>query len=117
LATGEPVPDRFLEQLEGFFDWFAADRPARRQRAAALLRELDPGTGTLPAPIESLRVEEWRECTTFFVRAAHHGPCTEEEFRQWLDVFERFLLDRLVPRTFDNADQLDALIEEGEANG
>ena len=36
--------------------------------------------------------------------------------RSWIDVLERFLLERLIPRTFENYDSIDDLINEAESH-
>jgi hypothetical protein len=54
----------------------------------------------------------------FFQAISHHLKTTDEtEFRQWLDALERFLLDRLCPRTFSDIDVIDTIIREGESDG
>jgi hypothetical protein len=113
----KPLPGALWAKLEGFFGWFEAELPTWKQRTTELLRGLDPAGRPLPAPIEKLRVEEWLLCNEFFVTSAHHASCSEEDFAKWLSFFEHFLLDLVRPRTFDNADKIDALIKEAEADG
>lgn len=114
MERGGPFPTTLWDKLEEFFLWLESDRPAWRAKVAQLLRSLDPAGRPLPAPIEKLRVQQWLECNEFFVNSSHHRECTQDEFMAWLDFLERFLLDLVRPRTFDNADKLDALILEGE---
>lgn len=105
----------FLHKFERFAAWFESVHLTLRQRAAATVRRLDPLGRALPTPIEKLRIKEWQECNGFFQGVSHHTkPCTDDELHQWLDVLERFLLDRLRPRTFDDFSEIDKLIEEGE---
>jgi hypothetical protein len=117
LQLDQPLPPALWRKLEAFFEWYESERPTHRQKTAELLLGLDPAARPLPKPIAQLRADEWLACQDFFVGSAHHGSCTEDELRQWLDSFERFVLDLVRPRTFDNADALDALIAEGEGDG
>jgi hypothetical protein len=53
----------------------------------------------------------------YFQAIAHHGrQPPEEDFRARIDALERFLLDRLRPRTFADFDAIDDIIQEGESN-
>lgn len=109
---------KFLDEAEKFFSWLASDRPTRRQQAAIVVRGLDPLKKALPQTIESLHVEEWDSYRNHFELVSHHQIVEElEEFMKWVDGVERYLLDRLIPRTFDDFAALDAIIGEGETNG
>lgn len=108
---------KFLVVLQEFFAWLRGHRPRRRAEARDTLRTLDASGRTLPEQLEELNVEAWVRIRDFFIDTAHHRrPCTIEEFRHYLDAFERFLLDSLRPRTFADFEIIDALIQEGEAN-
>ena len=62
-------------------------------------------------------MEKWERIRDFFVAVCHHNKQAEEgEFGQYLDELERFLLDRVRPRTFDDFSAIDRLIEEGESD-
>jgi hypothetical protein len=106
---------KFLKIVHEFFDWLKLDRPTRKQQAARVLRELDPLGRPLPEPIESLRVKEWDSYRSYFDNVAHHNPsASPEKFESWLSESERFLLDRLIPRTFEDRSKIDDIIKEGE---
>jgi hypothetical protein len=108
----------FLLKIDAFFIWLGSDRQTRKQQAANVVRRLDPLKKTLPKTIESLHVEEWERYRDHFVGVSHHQIVEEfEEFMKWVDGVESYLLDRLVPRTFDDFTRLDKIIGEGEANG
>jgi hypothetical protein len=107
---------KLLTKMEEFFGWFAADRPTRKQRTSKILRNLDPAGLPLPKPIENLHVEEWDRCHDFFEAGAHHKAVESEEFKIWLAFLERFLLDQILPRTFEDHLILDQIIREGEAD-
>jgi hypothetical protein len=107
----------FLKKARDFFAWFEAERPTRKQQTAKILRRLDPLDLPLPKPIEYLRVEEWDKCHDYFESVSHHNTVpTPEDFALWLIAVERFLLERLHPRTFDDHAKLDQIIREGEVN-
>jgi hypothetical protein len=123
LKTNQPsdVIDKplrkFLDEADSFFTWLASDRPTRKQQAAKVVRGLDPLKKALPETIESLHVEEWDRYRNHFEQVSHHQIVEEhEEFIKWVDGVEHYLLDRLVPRTFDDFATLDKIIGEGETN-
>jgi len=110
---------RFLGRAGGFFQWFAGHIPRRKEEAAQTLRELEGSGRLLPEPLEELNVESWDRMWDFFVSVAHHNnkkDISAKEFAQWVDGLERFLLDRLRPRTFADLDLIDIIIREGESD-
>jgi hypothetical protein len=111
--TGEidPPMNRFLERTGDFFSWMTEERPHKTQQTAKVLLALDP-IG-LPAPLVEDNASSYLKIRSFFVEVAHHSECLEEEFAKWMDAFEIFLLERLVPRTYDDFDAIDRLITEG----
>jgi hypothetical protein len=107
----------FLKETQQFFAWVETERPSRKQSAAKILQILDPLERPLPAPIEKLRVDEWDRIHNYFEGVSHHNfPAAVEEFASWLSVLEYFLLDRLIPRTFEDHEKIDQIIREGEGN-
>jgi hypothetical protein len=107
----------FLRKTEEFFDWLETDRQTRNQQAARVLRGMDPMGMELPEPIERLRIREWRLCHEYFENISHHRQqVAADEFQSWLQALERFLLDRLRPRTFEDHAELDRIIAEGEGH-
>jgi hypothetical protein len=106
---------RFHRKLREFFESFERDFPTRVAQRTAALRKLDGSGRQLPAPIENHRVGIWGAYNNFFQGVSHHSrACADDEFFDWLDSFEGFLVDCLCPRTFDDFATLDAIIEEGE---
>lgn len=110
---------RLLKRLQNFFEWFNEHHPRRKAEIAATLKRLDSSRRALPASLEELNIQEWGKIRDFFVDVAHHRKpdTTEEEFNQWLDALEIFLLDRLRPRTFADIESIDEIIKEGESDG
>lgn len=108
---------KFIQNAAGFFSWFEEHHPRRRTEVAQMLRAIDPLGRPLPPPIEKLRVDEWHEIRDYCVGVAHHQiSAVDGEFISWLDALERFLLDRLRPRTFADHDLIDSIIREGETH-
>lgn len=109
--------EKLLKKVQYFFDWFKEQYPRRRAEIAKTLRKLDSSARSVPKPLEELRVEEWERVRDFFQAVAHHRIWPSfEEFQKWLDALEKFLLDRLRPRAFEDLSAIDALIREGESN-
>ncbi len=105
----------FLSLIAEFFMWFAEHRPNRKKEIAATLREIDASGGTLPSSLEFRNVEVWGILRDFFIRICHHDRKTnEEEFEQNLGELERFLLNRICPRTFEDFSEIDRIIAEVE---
>lgn len=108
---------KFHTRVNDFFDWFEQSFAKRRDQTAAALRSLDATGRSLPTPIEDLHIKHWGLCNEFFQSVSHHGHlCSQEEFASWLDEFERFLLERMRPRTFETFSVLDKIIAEGETD-
>ena len=104
---------RFLLKADGFFEWFVSHCPRRREEARRAFTQLDSSGLALPEPLGSLNVTFWFEMRDYFLSVAHHRRVAEgRDLREWLDMLERFLLERLVPRTFDDFDEIDALLAE-----
>jgi len=110
--------ERFLKVVVAqFFAWFERHQPKRVDRVKKIFRGLDPGAGQLPPPIEDLRLKEWDRFNDYFQDVSHHRVLTTDaEIENWLTALERFLLDRLKPRTFEDHAEIDKLIAEGEAD-
>jgi hypothetical protein len=105
----------YLSKSVAFFEAFEEQHPKRQRFTVEALRRVDPTPSRLPEKIEELRAEEWMECLDFFTKVCHHDVVTDaQEVDSWLNVLERFVLDRLVPRTFDDQAEIKKLIEEAE---
>lgn len=106
---------KLLHHLDGFMQWLHESRPKRTERIVRILDGLDPSPTPLPTQLQILNAEYWGKIHGFFVRTLHHGiHPTEEEFLMWMAELERFLVERLSPRTYDDQDLIDRIIEEGE---
>jgi hypothetical protein len=109
---------KFLQSTHNFFEWFKDQHRTRKEQAAILLRGLDPLRLPLPGPIEDLRIQEWYNYVEYLQGVSHHGNAAIlEEFCSWLGAIEKFLLDHLCPRTFEDQKEIKEIIEAGEKNG
>ena len=101
--------------LPSFLAVAAAMKPPRRTERAELLRRVDDGPLPMPAVVEELRIAEWEVYSGFFQGVSHHTRETStEEVANMMRRCEQFLLDRLVPRTFENRAAIAAIIAEVE---
>jgi len=102
---------KLLDAVKEFCEGVRADVPTRVEQAAAAVRGLDLHPLKLPPQIESLHVQQWREIEGFFIGVSHHTRSTDhDEFSQFVAALERFLLERLRPRTFDDFTAIDQLL-------
>jgi hypothetical protein len=108
---------KWLKEADKFFRWFNEHRPRRRAETAATLRGLDGSGRILPPPLEDLNIRKWEDIRDYFEGVSHHRTFqSPEEFNQWLDALEVMLLDMLRPRTYEEFDLIDKIIQEGEGN-
>ncbi|MDE2793176.1 MAG: hypothetical protein OXL34_00010 [Gemmatimonadota bacterium] len=104
---------RFLRKLDIFFDWVEANRQSRREQFQETLFRLDPYERPLPKPLRDLRYDEWKQMNEFFQKTSHHRSFpSRDEFREKIGELELFLAGVLVPRTFDDLNAIDALLQE-----
>jgi hypothetical protein len=107
----------FLNKLSRFFEWWEEHRPKRKSEAAKMLDAMDPARAQSPAPLQDLNIEYWSKIRDFFTKLAHHGPEPKErEFEQYAAALERFLIDRLIPRTFDDLNDIDRLLARSKSD-
>ncbi|OAQ21539.1 hypothetical protein TDIS_0057 [Thermosulfurimonas dismutans] len=108
---------KLLQKLGKFFDWFSEHYPTRSKQTKSMLSYLDPFVSKLPEPIMELRAKEWKEIHDYFNDVSHHRFDSDfDTFSKWLEALEYFLLDRFVPKTFDDHKIIDDIIREGEEN-
>jgi hypothetical protein len=102
--------EKMLGKLADFCEGVGAD-PTRKQAATAAVSRLDLNPLKLPPPIQDLHVSEWSTIEGFFIGVAHHTKATDDdEIKQYFAALERFLLDRLRPRTFEDFAAIDELL-------
>jgi hypothetical protein len=110
--------DGFFVRLDDFFAWNAQFLPRRGEQASRAIANMDPMLGKLPTTIMSLRVKESQTLRDYFEKVAHHNyrPASDSEFQSYVTALEKFLLERLRPRTGENFAEIQKLIQEGEAS-
>jgi hypothetical protein len=122
-AEGEPwqgeidrVLRRFLTKASGFFAWYDEHKPRRRAEFGDTLNRLEPSARSLPSELQATNVAAWESMREFFIKVCHHSVTTDvQAFDARLEQLEAFLLDRLQPRTFEDFDEIDAILREGQA--
>ena len=108
---------KLLTKLDKFFEWFRNYHPRRRDEIDRTLHRMDDSDRRIPPRLQNLNVTTWIELRDFFISVAHHRQnSSRDAFLQWLDALERFLLDRLVPRTFEDFEEIDNIVREGESD-
>lgn len=114
LSSSKPVRG-FLDKAREFFDWFDQIFPSRRERIGEFFAATDPLRRRLPPPIEKGHIARWLDVRDALVAIAHHGRnVTELEFQQVFDSLDSLLIERLRPKTFEQQDEIDRIIAEGE---
>jgi hypothetical protein len=106
---------RALSAVDSTIEWYQANRVTRRESAVALIRRLDVSDRVLPRSVENTLSRDWARLRDYFVKVCHHGRETDDaEFNTNLYALERFVLDRMKPKTSAEQATLDQLIEEAE---
>jgi hypothetical protein len=106
---------KLLVAVGVFVRWVEVEVPTRREEVTATLKRLLPTDHPMPASLLSMRASEWSELLRYFNQVTHHDVAPDPNgFMQRLRDLERFLLEYLVPRTFDDQDAIDALLDESE---
>jgi hypothetical protein len=112
----DEAAQRGFTAVDEAIEWQRQNRPKRRETYRATIRALDVSGRPLPTWIEDSYVKLWDDLRDYFVRVCHHDRETDEdEFGAALDTLERFVLERLKPRTYAEQATLDQLIAEAES--
>jgi hypothetical protein len=107
---------KLLAKIESFIDWFRNHYPRRRDEVNQALNRMEDSGRSIPPPLQKLNVEAWMQLRDFFVFVAHHRTRpSRDEFLERLDALERFLLERLNPRTFEDFEEIDNILSEEDA--
>ncbi|MHB8172964.1 MAG: hypothetical protein ACYDFU_00695 [Nitrospirota bacterium] len=115
-CKGRDNYEKYIRESDKFFGWFVEAKPRRGEQFADALRGIDPSGRKLPGPLEGLRTDRWTFTRDYFIGVAHHRIKTSfEEFSEYLFDLEGFLLDQLKPRTFEDFDRMESIIEAGES--
>lgn len=101
--------------VEAAIEFRREERPLRKETYRLAIRSIDVSERTLPGFIEEQFIELWDKWRGHFINVCHHDvEPTVEEFHAVLDEFERFVLERLNPRTYEDQATLDEIIAEAE---
>jgi hypothetical protein len=110
----DPLRD-YLVAEEQFIAEYLAEAPTRAASVRILVRSLDPLAHPLLEPAEDLWVKRLDRLNRYFEGVAHHQITPSAgDFDGRVEELESFLLDFMLPRTYEIEDALDALIEEAE---
>lgn len=117
-AGSRDAIQRYLRASKEFFAQVDEINPKRRDRLERIFQSLDPIGIPLPQAIEDNRTAVWEDAWTFFTDTAHHRgePVGVDAIRSKARGLERLLLDQLRPRTFEDQDEIDLIIQEGESD-
>lgn len=105
---------RSFEEVDAAISWHIANRPAWEERHRTTIRVLDVSGRAMPGWIEDEYVRHWNTLRDYFVKVAKHHHTDWNEFGAALDALERFVLERLKPRTYSEFAELDAVIAKAE---
>jgi hypothetical protein len=108
---------RGFEAVDDAIRWQGENRPRWKDQFRTTIRGLDVARDQLPTWLEDTFVDQWDKTRDYFVDVAHHRrSTTADELEAVLASFERFVLDRLKPRTFEEHQELDQIIAEAEGD-
>lgn len=111
-AEQEKATRKFHEACERYVKAYRIVNQTRIQEAAKLVAQMDPQRRPLPAPLAENRGKTLSIYRRYFTRIAkHHRNIDVAEFDGYLDDFERFLLDYLCPRVYEDPQELRSLLE------
>jgi len=105
-----------LLRLEQFREAGLGLERGRKSKIRRGMRELAFGDMELPASVREQDVKHVQKLWGYFDKASHHGSALAdpERLRERLQQLEDFLM-RLVPETFADMEELDAIIGGGDA--
>ena len=107
--------EKFLVAFSKFINWHQQWFPTYRERFKNTFRLLDPSGRALPEHIEDQNFKSWNEIYKYFEDVSHHRKkTTRVELINNIRSIEYFLLDRLIPKTSKDWDELDGIIQEAE---
>jgi hypothetical protein len=106
----------FLSEADRYFEQVEAELRSRREAAQDFLRATESGGAPLPQVIEKREVDKWNDLEVFFQNVSHHRrPTNQRELETNVGDLEALLVSRLKLAVVEEYDEIDRLIEEGEA--
>ncbi len=106
----------FLDEFQAFSNNVDAEWPSRRKLKANLMKHFSASPRKTPEAVIDSFVRTWDTYDDYFKAMSHNQlPLDEGNLRDHLDHCERFILGIIEPPTFEELDEIDALIKKGEA--
>jgi hypothetical protein len=106
----------FLEELQRYFETFAADWPGARDEARLYLAERLPEPGEEQAHRLDERARQWVALKNYMAGIAHHGRGDASSFAERHEELEAMLED-LILGTLEKYREIDQLIAGVEVDG
>lgn len=107
----------FLSDAERLFEEAEADLRSRREAATALVRAGESGRAPMPEALEKREVNTWNDLEVYFQNVSHHRhQTTVRELEAQVGDLEGLLVSRLKVAAIEEYDEIDRLVEEGEAD-
>jgi hypothetical protein len=115
FADGDAGGAAFANDLDSFFESYRRDSTQARERAVAVIHDLDVARRRdAPPAIRARRISELMHVRSFASKLLHTSSWpTNTAFSRELDRFESLLLELLRPRAVDDLKRLRELIDEG----
>lgn len=107
---------RYLNENETFFSKNEEISLSRKEIARQVFRKHGNSDVPLPTDMEDQKIANWSYLKDYFTRTAHGSGSQETEFRASLGQFEQLIFNLLRPQMAKNHQEIDRIIEEGEAD-
>ncbi len=104
-----------LSSLGEFFLWLEREVPTRQVEYTRMLNGFSDSVLYLPQNIKDKTISQWTELFNFFTNTSHHSLVPNlMEFQDNISRLEMLMNELLNPRTLEDFDDIDKLIEEVE---
>ncbi len=106
---------KFFKKCDVFFAWWDEFHEKRSDEVKHFIRFIERQAPLLPEELEKEITKIWMDVKGYFNDVAHHDyPSTEKEFVDRLVRVEMVLMDRLIPATVEELDEMAKLVSEAE---
>ncbi len=113
----DPTLNKFLLNIDKFFEWMEYLEPRRSQIRRKTLQTLDQSPTPLPQHIEDKNLRKWKNFYGYFSAIAHHPQSIRlDEFESSIHHLESFLINYFHPQTFIDMNEIDEIIKKVEGN-
>jgi hypothetical protein len=107
---------QLLVRLNEFCIWWRDNFRKRREVVSNFFNKLDPSGKSLPETLERTRVKRWLELHDYFVKSAHRGNTTDDEFELRVNQLETTILDALFKKPSEDFSVIDSILAEEEGS-